>query len=146
MSRECSYLEYPAYSFGHVRRKTVNHVVNIKDFENTPGYAWLVIAANPQLSARDIRNVLMHTGAQHQRSESWINRHRWLFRVANADVERGPGRNADGLEGRALAIIAENSRLSSRQLAGLMRANGVPRSPEWVRRNRLSVSVPTNPP
>jgi len=144
MARECSYLEYAPDRFGRARKKTVNHVTNIKDFEDTPGYAWLVIAANPQLSARDIREVLRHTGAQHLRSESWINRHRWLFRAANADVERGPGLNVDGLDGRALAFIAENSRMSSRQLAGLLRANGVPRSPEWVRRNRLP--LPTNPP
>ena len=137
MARDRSYLEYPPDRFGRARKKTVNHVTNIKDFENTPGYAWLVIAANPQLSAHDIREVLRQTGAQHLRSESWINRHRWLFRVADADVERGPGRNADGLEERALAVIAENSNLSSRQLAGLMRANGIPRGPEWVRQNRV---------
>lgn len=137
MARDRSYLEYAPDRFGRTRKKTVNHVTNIKDFENTPGYAWLVIAANPQLSAHDIREVLRQTGAQHLRSQSWINRHRWLFRVADADVERGPGRNADGLEGRALAVIAENISLSSRQLAGLMRANGVARSPEWVRQNRV---------
>jgi len=137
MSRECSYLEYPPDRYGRARKKTVNHVANIKDFEETAGYVWLVIAANPHLSANDIREVLRHTGPQHLRSESWINRHRWLFRAADADVERGPGRNADGLDGQALAIIAENSRLSSRQLAGLMRANGIPRSAEWVRQNRV---------
>ena len=146
MARECSYLEYSPDRFGHVRKKTVNHVVNIKDFENTPGYVWLVIAANPQLSARDIQTVLRSAGPMHHRSESWINRHRWLFREEDTTVERGPGRNTDGLDGRAFAIIAENGNLSSRQLAGLMRANGVPRSPEWVRRNRLSMTVPTNPP
>ena len=57
MARECSYLEYLPNRFGHVRKKTVNHVVNIKDFESTPGYVWSVIAANPHLSARDINGV-----------------------------------------------------------------------------------------
>ena len=124
--------------YGHPFVRTVNYALNAQDFKDTPGYAWLLIAANPHLSANDLQDFLTDAGMQHKRSVSWIRRHRWLFSDPSKAQARGPKLNTDGLDNRALKVIAENPRMSSRQLAGFLRKNGVPRSAEWVRRNRLS--------
>ncbi len=131
---------------GHEVLRPVNYALDARDFKDTPGYAWLIIAANPDLSAAEIQKVLMHAGPQHMRSASWIRRHRWLFAQPGTVQPRGPKRNVDGLDERAFKMIAENPRLSSRQLAGLLRKNGIPRCPEWVRRHRLeSVATTIEP-
>jgi hypothetical protein len=50
----------------------------------------------------------------------------------------GAKRNADGLDEKARKIMEENPRLSSRQMVYLLRENGIRRSREWVRKNRVS--------
>lgn len=124
--------------YGREQVRTVNHVLNIEDFKETPGFAWLVIAANPHLSATEIQALLKLTGEQHWRSASWIGRHRWLFKAGG---KPGAKRNLDGLDDRAHRIMQENPRLSCRQMAYLLRQRGVPRSAEWVRKNRVQARV-----
>lgn len=126
--------------WGREQVRKINHVINIEDFKDKPGFAWLVIAANPHLSASDIQTFLELMGEQHWRSTSWIGRHRWLFQ---GNSKPGTKPNADGLDKRAYSIIRDYPRMSSRQLAHLMRERGVQRSAEWVRRHR---SVATSSP
>jgi hypothetical protein len=137
MSKEFTTLEAPRLDHhGHKYVRQINHVLNTEDFTKTPGYSWLLIAANPQLSAADLQLALRSVGKQHNRSESWIRRHRWMFSDPKKIQARGPKRNADGLDDRAFRFMADNVNLSSNQLAGLLRKNGIPRSREWVRQNR----------
>ena len=119
--------------YGRERVRTVNLTIDIRDFKERAGFAWLVMAANPHLSISEIQEVLSNVGEQHTRSVGWITRRRWLF---HGRKQAGANSNADGLEEKAFKFMAENPRLSSRQMAHLLRKNGVPRSPEWVRRNR----------
>lgn len=126
--------------YGREQTRTINHVINTEDFKDTPGYAWLVIAANPHLSATDIQVFLQLIGEQHWRSNSWIRRHRWLFQATG---KRGVKRNLDGLDNRAYRIMQDNPKLSNRKMAYLLRERGAPRSAEWVRQNRW---LPSNSP
>ena len=120
--------------YGREQVRTVNLTIDIRDFKDKAGFAWLVMAANPHLSVRDIQEVLANVGEQHERPRGWLSRRRWLFH----DSQRpGTRRNADGLDGKARALMAENPHLSNRQMAWLLRENGVNRSPEWVRKNRV---------
>ncbi|MGA7523547.1 MAG: hypothetical protein WBW84_13925 [Acidobacteriaceae bacterium] len=109
----------------------------MQDFKATPGYAWLVIAANPHLSAADIQTFLTLAGSRHWRSTSWISRHRWLFRQPGDNAASGPKVNRDGRDADALAFIAENTVCSSRQLSAMLKEVGIKRSAEWVRRHRV---------
>lgn len=126
--------------YGREQVRTVNLTIDIRGFKDRAGFAWLVMAANPHLSVRDIQEVLANVGEQHERPVGWISRHRWLF--------HGPGSaggkpNADGLDEKALRIMEDNPRLSSRQMAHLLRENGVPRGKDWVIRHRVvSAGVP----
>ena len=121
--------------YGRKQVRTVNLTIDIRDFRDRAGFAWLVIAANPHLSSHDIREVLLAVGDQHNRPHGWVSRHRWLFHGNGA-----PGRkaNVDGLDARAHKIMGENPSLSARKLAQLLRKKGIIRSAEWVRENRVA--------
>jgi len=119
------------YGRGQVR--TVNLTIDIRDFKDKAGFAWLVIAANPHPSVRDIQEVLASVGAQHERPVGWISRRIWLFR---GKCKAGAKQNADGLDKKARNIMDRYPRLSARQIAYVLHASGVPRSPDWVRKHR----------
>jgi hypothetical protein len=121
--------------YGRKQVRTVNRIIDLADFKDAAIFAWLVLAANPRLSGQDIQEVLSCVGEQHWRSLSWISRHRWM---CHGKGTAGARRNADGLDEKARRIMEENPRLSSRQQAHLLRENGIPRSPEWVRQNRVA--------
>jgi hypothetical protein len=122
--------------------RQVNHVINTEDFKDkeTGGYVWLVIAANPHLSAANIQQWLEQTDERYWRSVSWIKRHRWLFHGKRQTG--GPSLNFDGLDDRAFQIMRDNPKLSSRKLSYLLRENGIPRGAEWVRTHRVRPSLP----
>jgi hypothetical protein len=123
--------------YGREQVRTVNLTIDIRDFKDKAGFAWLVMAANPHLSVRDIQEVLANVGEQHERPVGWISRRRWLFHgTGNA----GAKRNADGLDEMARRIMEENPRMSNRQMAALLREEGIRRSPEWVRKHRVTAN------
>ncbi len=121
--------------YGREQVRTVNLMVDIRDFKDRAGFAWLVIAANPHLSVRNIQEVLANVGKQHERPLGWISRHRWLF-FGKGNTGAKP--NEDGLDEKARKIMEENPRISSRHTVRLLRENGIRRSHEWVRKNRVS--------
>jgi hypothetical protein len=123
--------------YGREQTRTVNLIIDIRDFRDRAGLAWLVMAANPHLSVSDIQEVLFNVGEQHERPRGWISRRRWLF---HGSQRPGTRRNADGHDEKARRIMEENPHLSSRQMAHLLRKNGIPRSPEWVRKNRVAAN------
>lgn len=119
---------------GREQTRTVNLTIDIRDFKDRAGFAWLVMAANPHLSVREIQDVLAAVGEQHERPLGWISRRRWLF---HGKGKRGAKSNADGLDGKAHLLMDANPQLSNRQMSWLLKKNGVNRSPEWVRLNRV---------
>jgi len=126
--------------YGREQTRTVNLTIDIRDFKDKAGFAWLVMAANPHLSVRDLQEVLANVGEEHERPVGWISRRRWLF---HGTGKAGANANVDGLDEKAHKIMEENPRMSSLKLAYLLRKNGVPRSKEWVRKHRLlAINVP----
>lgn len=123
--------------YGREQTRTVNLTIDIRDFKERAGFAWLVMAANPHLSVSDIQEVLSNVGEEHTRPVGWISRRIWVFR---GKKKAGANSNVDGLNESAFKIMAENPRLSSRQMAQLLRKNGIPRSAEWVRQNRVTAN------
>lgn len=119
--------------YGQEQVRTVNRMIDIADFRDKAGFALLVMAANPRLSFRDIQAVLSAVGEQHERPLGWISRRFWLFHDKG---KSGRKPNADGQDERARAIMADNPRMSGRQIVHKLAAAGIRRSLEWVRQNR----------
>ena len=116
--------------------RDVNEVINVQDFVGEPGYAWLVMAANPHLSAPDIERVIMLADAPAcERSANWIRRRRWLFHPSTTD-QPGKRPDADGEGGRATLLMLNNPKMSLRNLVVLLKERGISRGREWVRRHR----------
>lgn len=121
--------------YGRERVRTVSLTIDIRDFKDKAVFPWLVMAANPHLSMRDIQVVLANVSEQHERSLGWLSRRRWMI---HGKGKRGGRANADGQDERARAIMAANPKLSNRQMARLLREDyGIRRGPEWVRVNRV---------
>jgi len=114
--------------------RQVNLTLNALDFKGRPGFALLILAANPHLSVRVLQMVLEHWGCE--RGRAWISKRRWLFQ--DADSVRSPGvkADADGKDAQALMIMRKHSTLSLSRVVRLLRESGIRRSREWVRRHR----------
>lgn len=119
--------------------RTINHVIDIRDFRGTPGYSMLVVAANTNLSISDIKKFL-HVEARDlplvERSWGWIQRRRWLFQPPGTDNYKNPPSDPDGRHAEACAIMAANPTLSTRDLSLLLKERGIKRSREWCRKHR----------
>jgi hypothetical protein len=121
---------------GKKQTRPVNYVVDIRDFKGTPGFPWLVIAANKHLSVDVLRMWLESEDLDYQRSRSWIARKRWLFEAPNNVNKPGEKPNADGKDGRAISIIRENRTMSARALARLLSERGIRRGKDWVLKHK----------
>ena len=116
--------------------RDVNLTLDIRDFEDKPGYPWLFLAANAHLSYDVMLRYLESKGARLERTKGWLQRRRWMFEPANAVNGPGVKANADGKEARAIAMVRANATLSAAKLSRLLAESGIRRSREWVRRNR----------
>jgi hypothetical protein len=116
--------------------REVNETIDLRQFEGTPGYALLVIAANPHLSRFELWVWLKQHGVG--RSDAWIARRRWLFQKPTESNAPGIKPDADGQAKRARAVLRANPELSLRELVKLLSKHGIKRGREWVRRNRAT--------
>ena len=73
--------------YGRKRVRTVNRIIDIADFKDRAGFPYLLMAANPQLSVRDIQEVLSNIGERLERPTGWISRRKWLFHGPAGPVE-----------------------------------------------------------
>lgn len=134
---------------GKKETRTINHVIDIRDFRGTPGYSMLVVAANTNLSAFDIELFLGLEAREFplvERTPSWIKRRRWLFQRPGTNNYKNPPSDPDGKHARACEIMAENRTLSVRGLSRLLKDHGIKRSPEWCRKHRGDALLTTQPP
>lgn len=123
---------------GREQVRVINHVLDIRDFKETAAYAWLLIAANTNLSAGDLESFLSIVARDFPkvaRSRSWIQRRRWTCQPPDA-VNPINRPNRDGQDARALKIMAANPKLSLRSLVVLLKERGIQRGKDWVRRYR----------
>jgi hypothetical protein len=122
---------------GNQRTEEVNLVADARSVVGLAGYPWLIIAANPHLSNAAIERHLSYCGIDGvERSLSWIQRRRWMFRTVEPGNTNGPRSDPDGKQVRAVRIMRENTNLSARQLSRLLKENRIIRSREWVRKHR----------
>jgi hypothetical protein len=61
-------------SRGREKTRTVNTTIDIRDFKDKAGFAYLVIAANPHLSVRQLVYLLKQHGII--RSREWVRKNR----------------------------------------------------------------------
>jgi hypothetical protein len=117
--------------YGRSHTKAVNIRVDISAFTECAVFPYLVMAANPHLSAPEIQDVLRSFGDFQWRSETWIKTRRWMFTVGEPLAP-----SADGLDERAHRIMRNNPRQSARRLVMLLQSNGINRPLDWVYRSR----------
>jgi hypothetical protein len=119
--------------YGRSVTKTVNLHIDISAFTDCAVFPFLVMTANPHLSARDIQDVLQSFDWQ-WRSETWIKTRRWMCKPVDRTALQP---SADGLDERARCIMRDNPRLSARKLVKLLGSEGIVRPIEWVYRSRF---------
>lgn len=119
---------------GREQTREVNWVIDARTLKETPGYALLLIAANPHLSLRDLDRLLKTLGVE--RSRNWLQKRRWLFQQPEAVNAPGVKSNADGRDDAALALMRDNPTQSLRDLSRLLARHGIRRGKDWVRKNR----------
>jgi hypothetical protein len=109
--------------------------INAGEFKGRAGMVWLLMAANIHLSLNDLVQVMAAYG--YERPRSWVSRRRWMF--LDPALARTPGgvRDVDGREARARKIMDDHPRVSSRELARILRKNGIQRGKTWVLKNRV---------
>lgn len=125
-------MTYPEWR-GKQETRVINQTLDIRDFEGRPGFALLLIAANPHLSVTDVLAYLKMFGVG--RSRNWVTRRRWLF---HDEAGQGAKADADGKDAHALTIMRANPTLSLRDVSRLLSEAGITRSRDWVRRHRVS--------
>jgi hypothetical protein len=121
------------------KRKTVdvNLVADARNVVGLAGYPWLIMAANPQLSNVLIERYLGNCGIDGaERSLSWIQRHRWMFRTVEPGNAKGPRPDADGNYARALQIMWDHPTVSNCKLVHILKEHRIKRSREWIRKHR----------
>jgi hypothetical protein len=116
--------------------RLVNQILDIREFTHCAVYPWLLMAANPHLSAPDLSTIT--AGQPHDevfRPARWLNKRRWM--CGETRHIGGPPRNADGRDPKAFKLLSENRDLSLRDMVRLLKKNGIVRGREWVRLNRV---------
>jgi hypothetical protein len=115
----------------------VNLVADARDVVGLAGFPWIVLAANPHLSNDKIYWFLATCGIDGvERSASWIQRHRFMFRRASQHPHNTAGRSRDRDHARAVEIMKDHRTISARQMVHVLKARGIKRSKDWVLRNR----------
>jgi hypothetical protein len=123
---------------GNKITEQVNTVADARNVVGLAGYPWIIMAANPQLSNVLIERYLEQCGIDGvERSRSWIQRRRWMFRRVPQGNAKGPRADIDGNEARALRIMREHPKLSAPQLSYLLEEHGIKRGATWVRTHRV---------
>ena len=125
-------------SHGRSVTKTVNVRVDISGFKDCAVFPYLVMAANPDLSTRDLQDVLSSFGEHQWRSETWIKTRRWMCSVDPTQLQP----SADGLDEQARRVMRQNPRMSSRKMAALLKSLGIKRTAHFVYRSRFGCFSP----
>jgi len=122
-----------SWTDGHGKQvsKPVNlSIPDVQAFRGLAGYPWLLIAANPHMSATELLMLLETEGIG--RSHTWVKRRLWMLRRGDADATRPVAAE----DVRAVELMRENETLSLRGLRGFLLDHGIKRSVDWVRRHR----------
>ena len=73
----------------------------------------------------------------YERTRGWVSRRRWIFFDANYVRNAGGVSNADGQQARAYKIMDQHPNVSARELARILRKNGIMRGKDWILKHRV---------
>ena len=125
---------------GNTVHREVKLTLDIRDYEGTAGFPWVLVAANRHLSQEDITLYLERKAVETPgvaRTRSWVQRRAWMFRPRGSSERRGgPIPNRDGRDGRAFELMAAHPKLSLTELSRMLKEHGIKRSKEWCRTHR----------
>ena len=135
MIQETEALEFKNGAGRKVTR-LVNQLINIREFTHCAVYPWLLMAANPHLSAPDLSMITADQDHDEvYRPARWLNKRRWM---CGETRHQGGGRpNADGRDPKAFELLEANRYLSLRDMVRLLKEHNIVRGREWVRLNRV---------
>ena len=103
---------------GGAKNKTVNVQTRIPDilaFRDTPGFAYLLLAANPGLPVSVLHTVLDAVGDHQEHSETWLYKRRVMFRPPG--LPQG--------DARVIAFMRENMHHPVKRSQAELRRRGI---------------------
>ncbi len=77
---------------GNTVHREVKLTLDVRDYEGTAGFPWVLVAANRHLSQEDITLYLERKAVQTPgvaRTRSWVQRRAWMFRPRDSAERRG---------------------------------------------------------
>lgn len=118
---------------GGAKNKTVSVQTRIPDilaFRDTPGFAYLLLAANSDVSIRVLMDVLDAVGEHQSHPEKWMRERRELFRVPTMPKDADP---------RAVAFVKAHMGEPSWRLSKQLRERGIRCSVQRVHRIWMAI-------
>jgi hypothetical protein len=119
---------------GGAKNKTLSVQTRIPDilaFRDTPIFAYLLLAANPDTPVSVLRRVLEAVGPHQAHPEKWMYERRQLIQKPSMP---------DGVDERVVRFVADNMNVPSWQLRLKLRKQGIRISVARLYRIRMCVS------
>lgn len=118
---------------GGAKNKTVSVQTRIPDilaFRDTPGFAYLLMAANPDTSVPVLQSVLDAVGSHQSHPETWMYKRRGLFKVPSMP---------EGVDPRAIQFVREHMGAPSWKIHKWLRERRVKCSAQHVHRIWMTI-------
>lgn len=118
---------------GGLKRKTVAVQTRIPDilaFRDTPVFAYLLLAANPDTPVPVLRRVLEAVGPHQERPKTWMYKRRMLLQKPSMP---------SGVDERVVRYVAANMGATSRKIQLRLRKQGIRVSVARLYRIRLAI-------
>jgi hypothetical protein len=118
---------------GGAKRKTVTVQTRIPDimaFRDTPVFAYLLLAANPDTPVPVLRRVLEAVGPHQARPKTWMYKRRMLLQKPSMP---------SGVDERVVRYVAANMSATSRKIQLRLRRQGIRISVARLYRIRMAI-------
>jgi hypothetical protein len=118
---------------GGLKRKTVavqTRIPDIMAFRDTPIFAYLLLAANPDTPVPVLRRVLDAVGPHQARPKTWMYKRRMLLQKPSMP---------SGVDERVVRYVAANMSATSRKIQLRLRRQGIRISVAKLYRIRLAI-------
>jgi hypothetical protein len=122
-----------ARGLGGAKAKTVSVRTRIPDilaYRGTPGFAYLLLAANPDVPVPTLTHVLEAVGAHQERPAKWMYERRQLFKAPALP---------DSYDDRIVSLVRANMKQPAWKLRALLRRQGIKCSIAKLYRIRMSI-------
>jgi hypothetical protein len=123
---------------GGAKNKTVivrTRIPDILAYRDTPGFAYLLMAANPDASVPVLQSVLDAVGPHQSHPETWMYKRRELFKVP---------RMPKGVDSRAFQFVMEHMGEPSWKIHKQLRERRIKCSAQQVHRIRMVILYSTS--